>query len=360
MARPTQAIINLAALRHNYALAQQLAGNGKILAVVKANAYGHGIVGVAKALESLVPAFGVACIEEAVQLRNADIKAPILLLEGAFTPDEIAVASKQGFWLMLTNQRQLTDLLAAEITRPINIWLKIDTGMHRLGITPKETTDFYNQLLSCNNVDEVVVATHFASADDLSSNFTDQQLDIFNQATSAIAAPVSLANSAALLGWPDTRRDWSRPGFMLYGNTPFFQAHAEADKLQHVMTLKSAVIALCDVPIGDSVGYANTWVAQRLSKIATVAIGYGDGYPRHAPNGTPVLIKGQRAGLAGRVSMDMISIDVTDIENVQLGDDVILWGEALTANEVASHADSIGYELMTRMPERIPRVYINH
>jgi alanine racemase len=359
MARPTQAIINLAALRHNYALAQQLAGNGKILAVVKANAYGHGIVDIAKALESLVSALGVACIEEAIQLRNAGIKVPILLLEGSFTADEIAVAAQQNFWLMLTNQRQLTELLAAEIIKPINIWLKIDTGMHRLGITPQEVTDFYDQLVSCNHVNEVVIATHFASADDLSSNFTNKQLDTFNQVTSAIAAPVSLANSAGLLGWPNTRRDWSRPGFMLYGNTPFLQMHTDADKLQPVMTLKSAVIALCNVPIGDAVGYGNTWVAQRKSKIATVAIGYGDGYPRHAPNGTPVLIKGQRVGLAGRVSMDMISIDVTDIDDVQLGDEVILWGEALTANEVASHAGTVGYELLTRMPERTPRVYIN-
>jgi alanine racemase len=359
MARPAQAIINLAALRHNHALAQQLAGSGKILAVVKANAYGHGIVDVSKALEPLVSALGVACIEEAIQLRNAGIQLPILLLEGAFTPDEIVIASQQNFWLMLTNQRQLTDLLAADISRPINIWLKIDTGMHRLGITPQETNAFYQQAISCNNVNEVVIATHFASADDLGSNFTDKQQFIFNQAISTLAAPVSLANSAGLLAWPDTRHDWMRPGFMLYGNTPFLQPHAEADKLQPVMTLKSQVIALCDVPIGDSVGYANTWTAQRMSTVATVAIGYGDGYPRHAPNGTPVLIKGQRVGLAGRVSMDMISIDVTDIDNVQLGDEVILWGEALTVNEVASHAGTVGYELLTRMPERTPRVYIN-
>lgn len=360
MARPTKAIIDLAAMRHNYALAQQLSGGGKALAVVKANAYGHGIIDVAKALEPLVPALGVACIEEAIELRNAGIKVPILLLEGAFTADEIVVAAEQDFWLMLTNQQQLTELLAANITKPIKIWLKIDTGMHRLGIAPQETADFYHQLVGCNNVNEVVIATHFASADDLDSDFTNQQLDVFNQATNSIAAPASLANSAGLLGWPSAGRDWSRPGFMLYGNTPFSQAHVEADKLQHVMTLKSAVIAVRDVPVGDTVGYANTWVAERPSKIATIAIGYGDGYPRHAPNGTPVLIKGQRVGLAGRVSMDMISIDVTDVEDVQLGDEVILWGAALTANEVASHAGTIGYELMTRMPECTPRVYINH
>ncbi|MFT6310173.1 MAG: alanine racemase [Porticoccus sp.] len=359
MARPAQAIIDLAALRHNYALAQRLAGSGKVLAVVKANAYGHGIVKVAEVLESLAPALGVACIEEAIQLRNAGIKIPILLMEGAFTFDEIVVASEQGFWLMLTNQQQLTQLLTAKITRPINIWLKIDTGMHRLGIEPAETADFYQQLVGCKNVREVVIATHFASADDLDSKFTDQQLSVFNQATNGIGAPASLANSAGLLGWPAARRDWSRPGFMLYGNTPFAKAHVEADKLQHVMTLKSAVIAVCDVPAGDSVGYANTWVAQRVSRIATVAIGYGDGYPRQAPNGTPVLINGQRVELAGRVSMDMISIDVTDIENVQIGDEVILWGEALSTNEVASYLGTSGYEMMARMPDRVPRIYIN-
>jgi alanine racemase len=359
MARPAQAVIDLAALRYNYALAQRLAASGKVLAVVKANAYGHGIIEVATVLEPLAPALGVACIEEAIQLRNAGIKVPILLMEGAFTFDEIVVASEQGFWLMVTNQQQLTELLTAKITRPINIWLKIDTGMHRLGIEPAETADFYQQLVSCKSVSEVVIATHFANADDLDSKFTDHQLAVFDQATKGIAAPASLANSAGLLGWPTARRDWSRPGFMLFGNTPFAKPHVDADKLQHVMTLRSAVISVRDVPAGDSVGYANTWVAQRPSKIATVAIGYGDGYPRQAPNGTPVLIKGQRVELAGRVSMDMISIDVTGIESVKIGDEVILWGDALTANEVASYVGTSGYELMAGMPERTPRVYIN-
>ena len=359
MARPTQALIDIAALRHNYALAKRLSGEGNALAVVKANAYGHGMVAVAKALEAEVPAFGVACLEEALELRAEGITKPILLLEGVFSEDEVAFAADNNCWLMVCNADQRDWVLGYQGGHALQLWLKVDTGMHRLGIQPHELTSYYQTLTQCKTVSEVVVATHFASADDLQSDFTQQQVSVFDAACADLAAKCSMANSAGLLAWPQTRRDWTRPGFMLYGNTPFTQAHSEADQLLPVMTLKSAVIALRDIAEGETVGYANTWRAERASKIATVAIGYGDGYPRHAPNGTPVLIHGQRVGLAGRVSMDMIALDVTDVPDVAIGDEVILWGAELPVNEVANHVGTIGYELLTRMPLRTPRVLIN-
>ncbi|MGK0500180.1 MAG: alanine racemase [Oceanicoccus sp.] len=364
MARPAQAIIDLAALRHNYQLAQRLSvdavNGGQVMPIVKANAYGHGAIAIAKALEPLAPALGVACIEEALELRQAGITCPILLLEGIFSAEEVLIACEHNFWLMLENQFQLDAILSADLLSPLQVWLKIDTGMHRLGILPEQTHSYYQQLQASPNVaDSIVVATHLASSDDLSSDFTAGQLAVFRQATTSIKAPISLANSPGLLGWPETRGDWNRPGFMLYGNSPFSVPQHNADQLQPVMTLKSAIISLRELAIGESVGYSNSWQTRRRSLIATVAMGYGDGYPRQAPSGTPVLVNGQRVPLVGRVSMDMITVDVTDIAPVQLGDEVILWGAELTANEIAGFVGTIGYEVLTRMPLRTPRVYIN-
>ncbi|MEH6550166.1 MAG: alanine racemase [Pseudomonadales bacterium] len=360
MARPAQAIIDLAALRHNYLLAQSLSGDGQVLAVVKANAYGHGAVEIARALEPLAPALGVACIEEAMELRNAGIQCPILLLEGTFTADEVEVASAQSFWLMVENTQQVEAILGASIEAPVRVWLKIDTGMHRLGILPEQVAEYYQRLRASFNVnDDITLATHLASGDDLDSDFTEVQLACFDQAVVGIKASHSIANSPGLLAWPQARRGWNRPGFMLYGNSPLAGSHPEGDKLKPVMTLKSSVIGLRDIQPGESVGYANSWTAERPSRIATVAMGYGDGFPRHTPNGTPVLVDGQRVPLVGRVSMDMITLDVTELDNIEIGSEVILWGVDITANELAISAGTIGYEVLTRMPLRTPRVYIN-
>ena len=359
MARPAQAIINLKALRHNFKLAASLCAPGQALAVVKANAYGHGAVPVAQALADLAPAFGVACIEEALELRGAGISAPILLLEGIFSPEEVSVAAEQNFWLMLENDQQFSALENAAVSRALKVWLKVDTGMHRLGLSVDDLGPAYRRMQACKNVDKtIVVATHFACGDDLESDMTVQQISRLRDAARDLGAPLSLANSPGILGWPQARAEWNRPGFMLYGNSPFVVAQAEADKLQAVMTLKSAIISLRDIAVGESVGYAASWTAERPTKIATVAMGYGDGYPRQAPSGTPVLVKGQRVHLVGRVSMDMVTLDVTDLESVALGDEVIFWGETLSANEVAQYAGTIGYEALTRMPMRTPRVYV--
>ena len=358
MARPTQAKLDLGALRHNVSVARKLAPHSKLMAVVKANAYGHGAATIAAALQPNVDALAVASLEEAVALRDVGITLPILLLEGIFEASELGIAAQLEVWLSIHNEQQLQWLEDATLSTPLPCWLKIDTGMNRLGVTPASALQYYQRLMATPNAaDNIVTYTHFASADDVHNQQTQRQIAVFDDLP--FSAARSAANSAALLAWPLAHYDWVRPGYMLYGNSPMAQDHPNAQTLKPVMSLTSAVIALHDVAVGESVGYGGTWVAQRPSVIATVTVGYGDGYPREAPNGTPVLVNGQRATLAGRVSMDMITVDVTDIQNVQRGTEVVLWGAGLPLGEVARWANTIGYELTTRMPQRTPRVVVN-
>lgn len=357
MSRATQAQLNLQALRQNLAHARSLAPDARVMCVVKANGYGHGAVEIARALDPLTDALAVACIEEALELREHGITSPILLLEGWFEAAELAIAVEHKLWVMIDNQRQLQWLEEARLPSPVTCWLKVDTGMHRLGVPMDEAADYYRRLLASDNTcGEIVTCTHFACADELSSPMTNEQLQRFERVTSGLDGPLSAANSAGVLAWPDSHYDWIRPGYMLYGNSPLSSHHPNAVALQPVMTLVSAIISLRHIAEGETVGYGATWTAPRPSRIATISIGYGDGYPRMASNGTPVLINGQRAPLVGRVSMDMITVDVTDLTEVAIGDPVTLWGEGLPADEVASHAGTIGYELTTRMPQRTPRV----
>ena len=364
MSRPSTAIIDIQALRDNFLLAQSLAPDSKTMPMVKANAYGHGALAVAKALEDLAHAFGVACIEEALALREAGIKQPILLLEGTYSADEVPVAEQENLWLMVENKPQVEAILNAQLKNPVNVWIKLDTGMHRLGFPTHEAQSIFEQLSASQNVGEqIVLATHFAWADSLTEPMTQQQLASFESSVETFNQQntlQSLANSASILGWPQTQRDWQRPGYMLYGNSPFSVPQANADKLKPVMTFSSAIISIRTVQVGESVGYTANWVAQKTSQIATIAVGYGDGYPRQAPNGTPVLIQGEECPIVGRVSMDMITVDITDLpQTPAIGEPVILWGPQLPVNKIASYCDTIGYELLTRMPSRVPRVYIN-
>ncbi|MBT5106841.1 MAG: alanine racemase [Porticoccaceae bacterium] len=358
MSRPTKAVIDLQALRHNYELAQSLAPKSKTIPMVKANAYGHGAIKVSQALSDIAPAFGVACIEEALELRDAGIKQPILLLEGTFEATELKLAATKGFWVMVENHQQKEAILNADLALPLNVWLGVDTGMHRLGFQPGEIADIYKTLNSSRNISQPIVFTsHFACADNLDSDSTLKQIQTF-KACAPVTALQSLANSAAILAWPKAQREWQRPGYMLYGNSPFAVAQENADQLKPVMSFESAVISLRTIAAGESVGYTANWTAERESTIATITVGYGDGYPRNAINGTPVLINGIRCPLVGRVSMDMITVDVTALSEVAIGDKAVLWGPELPVNEVASYCDTIGYELLTRMPERVPRVYL--
>ena len=358
MSRPTRAVIDLQALRHNYQLAQSLAPESKTIPMVKANAYGHGAIKVSQALADIAPAFGVACIEEALELRDAGIKQPVLLLEGAFDAAELKLAATKGFWVMIENHQQKEAIINADLAVPLTVWLGVDTGMHRLGFLPGDIAEVYKTLNSSRNISQPIVFTsHFACADDLNNKATLKQIDAF-KACAPVTALQSLANSAAILAWPKAQREWQRPGYMLYGNSPFAVPQENADQLKPVMSFESAVISLRTIAAGESVGYTANWTAERDSTIATVTVGYGDGYPRNATNGTPVLINGVRCPLVGRVSMDMITVDVTDLREVAIGDKALLRGPELPVNEVASHCDNIGYELLTRMPGRVPRVYL--
>ncbi|TDG12112.1 alanine racemase [Seongchinamella unica] len=360
MARANQARLNLQSLRDNLALARRLAPASRVMSVVKANGYGHGAVTVARALAPLSDALAVACIEEAMELRAAGLETPVLLLEGVFEASELAIAARENFWVTIDNRQHLGWLEEARLPAPLRCWLKVDTGMHRLGVPAAETADYHQRLAVSNNCQgDIVTCTHFASADDLGSNQTNEQLALFERATAGLSGLRSAANSPGVLGWPASHYDWIRPGYMLYGNTPFQEPHPNTNALKPVMTLCSSVISLREVAVGETVGYGASWSAQRQSRIATVSIGYGDGYPRMAANGTPVLVNGHRAPLAGRVSMDMITVDVTDLPEVNIGDEVVLWGEDLPVGEVAAHANTIGYELTTRMPSRTPRVVID-
>ncbi|PKG99404.1 alanine racemase [Paraglaciecola sp. MB-3u-78] len=364
MSRPAKIIIDLAAIQANCRLAQTLAPHSKTVAVVKADAYGHGAVEVTKALEPQVEMFTVSCLEEALILRENGLKKPILLLEGCFDIGELKIALDNQCEIIVHSRLQLEQLLNTRLKTPLNIWLKIDTGMHRLGILPKEVESIYAKLVESSNVNNIVLMTHFAHADAVGGAHTAKQISQFETCIQPIVAhanhkvELSMANSAALLAWQQTRVDWNRPGIMLYGLSPFAETIEEATALIPAMNFESQVIALREILTGESVGYGCTWTAQRPSVIATIAVGYGDGYPRTAKSGTPVLINNQRAPLAGRVSMDLISVDVTELANVQLGDKAVLWGKTLSANEVASWADTIGYELVTRMPRRVTRHFV--
>jgi alanine racemase len=364
MSRPAKIIIDIAAIQANCRLAQTIAPFSKTVAVIKADAYGHGAVEVAKALEPQVEMFTVSCLEEALGLRENGLSKPILLLEGCFDQTELISAMHNQCELVVHNTLQLEQLLNASLETPMKIWLKIDTGMHRLGILPKDVGSIYAKLAVSANVKSIVLMTHFAHADDVGGAHTTMQISCFENCIQPIVENISqkielsMANSAALLAWHQTRMDWNRPGIMLYGLSPFVQPLDVTKQLIPAMDFESQVIALREISSGESVGYGCTWTAQKPSIIATIAVGYGDGYPRTAKSGTPVLINNQRAPLVGRVSMDLISVDVTDLIKVELGDKVLLWGKALSANEVANWAGTIGYELVTRMPSRVTRYFV--
>ncbi|MFK8020256.1 MAG: alanine racemase [Pseudomonadales bacterium] len=360
LVRPAKAHISLAALQANLAQVNKCAPNSKIAAVVKANAYGHGAEQCATALEATSNALAVACIDEALSLRSAGIKAPILLLEGHFNAAELELAAKNEFWLMTHNGEQVQQVLDFKGMRELTIWLKVDTGMHRLGLTPDEFPKAHAALTQAPHVAApVVLATHFSSAEEPKVAVTSAQIDALAQLNRASSIPMSLANSAGILAHPTAHAEWVRPGIMLYGCSPLGQEHPQRSntELNPVMSLRTEVIAVHDVAAGEGVGYGLKWRAGKPSKIATVAIGYGDGYPRSAPSGTPVLINGQRAPLCGTVSMDMITVDITELENVTIGSTAELWGKELLVDEVAAMANTISYELLTRMPARVVREY---
>jgi alanine racemase len=344
MSRPAVARIQLAALRHNYRLAKRLHG-GRALAVVKANAYGHGAIPCARALAPEADGFAVAAIEEALALRAAGISSPILLLEGFFDPSELGEIVRQRLWTVVHHRWQVEALVAARLAAPLTLWLKLDSGMHRVGLSPREYRTAAERLRASANVADIVLMTHFARADETDCGATLAQIVEFRAATKGLIGEVSLSNSAAVLAWPQARGDWARPGILLYGASPFGADDPAAAGLKPVMQLESKIIAVQELAAGEPIGYGARYVADRNTRVGVVACGYADGYPRTAGTGTPVQIDGRPSRLIGRVSMDMLTVDLTDLPHAGIGSSVELWGESVPAGDVAAQAGTIAYEL---------------
>ncbi len=359
MTRPVRARIDLQALQHNFDLARQAAADSRLLAVIKANAYGHGAVPVARALQQ-ADAFALASVEEAVQLRDAGIGTPLVLLEGVFAADELEAVVAHNLQVVVHSPEQVDWLEQAAAAAPLHLWLKVDTGMHRLGVSSVQVHEVRRRLsaLIAARGGSLRLMSHLACADEPRHPANDSQLAAF-RTLDAGGLERSLANSAALLSRPDMRFDWVRPGIMLYGVSPFAPAVDQQTQLRPVMTLESQLIAVYARNKGDRIGYGQSWTCPCDMTVGIAAAGYGDGYPRHAPAGTPVLVNGKVAPLIGRVSMDMICVDLRVQPDARIGDTVQLWGASLPVEAVAARADTIGYELLCNVSPRVPRDYLN-
>ncbi len=355
MSFPT-ATIDAGALRHNLAAVRRFAPASKVLAVIKANAYGHGIVPVAHALDS-ADGFGVARIGEGMALRAGGVTRPIVLLEGVFSTDELQQAATANFELVVHSLAQVEQLEQAGVSHRFDVWLKLNTGMNRLGVTPAEFDEVRRRLQACAAVGRIRLMTHLFGAEEAGGVGTRQQIGDFLAMTAGMNLDRSVANSAGLIAWPEARTEWVRPGLMLYGISPIPGQDADQLGLRPAMTLTTQLIAVRRVTRGEGVGYNAIWRAPKDSLIGIAAIGYGDGYARNVRSGAPVLVDGHPATVAGRVSMDMTAIDVTDVPNAKIGDSVVLWGEGVPADRVATYADTIAYELVCGIAQRVARVW---
>ncbi|THF61121.1 alanine racemase [Pseudothauera nasutitermitis] len=340
--RPARALIDLDALRHNYLLARERHG-GRALAVVKANAYGHGAVRCALELADVADGYAVACLEEALELRAAGIRLPILLLEGVFEAAELADVERENLWMVVHHAEQARMIEQASPARPYTVWLKVNSGMNRAGFRPEEVVAAWNRLQGTGKVGEIALMTHFARADEPDVPGTAEQIATFDMATATLPGPRSVANSAGVLHWRAARRDWARPGILLYGADPL---PGEPGGLRPVMTLESRIMAVREIAPGAPLGYGARFQAERPTRVGLVAMGYADGYPRTAPDGTPVSVDGRPTRLIGRVSMDMLTVDLTDLPAAGIGSRVELWGREVGINRVAASAGTISYELL--------------
>ncbi len=372
------ATIDLQALRANLSLVRTTNPNCSLVVVVKANAYGHGLIAVAGALRSQLrgrDCFGVATLDEALTLRRAGITEPVLLLEGFVTTAELELIVQHGFHFVVHALYQVEILQAycesGQDIAPLTLWLKLDTGMHRLGLNEADFVAAWKALHGSPHVDKIVVMSHFACADDPHSPVTERQIASLRQSLSHAGVAdgdceLSLAASSAILIWPQTHFHWLRPGIMLYGGSAIVGENGIDRGLLPVMTLRSRIISIKTVAPGEIIGYGATYVCEREHRLAVVSIGYGDGYPRSAPNGTPVLVSCRSeqgwvqkpAALAGRVSMDKIIVDLSGCDDAAVGDEVILWGEGLPADEIARRCGTIAYELFCQVTARVHYVYI--
>jgi alanine racemase len=348
------ATIDTGALRHNLKIIRRRAPKSRVMAVIKANAYGHGLIRVAQALDT-ADAFAVARVDEALVLREAGIKTSILLLEGVLNREQLDAAAGADLELVVHTPEQIELLRAAPANARLQVWLKLDSGMNRLGFKGAAFQAAQAALSTLPALKAPVnLITHLASADRPELPTTADQLRTFGAATRTLEGERSVASSAAILGFPDSQADWVRPGLLLYGVSPFVSSIGADHELRPVMTLRSCVIATKDVAVGEQVGYGGEWTATRPTRLAIAAVGYGDGYSRSLASGTPLLVNGERAKLAGRVSMDMIAIDVTDVRRApRPGDPVILWGEGLPVEEIAPWARTNPYALLCGVSQRV-------
>jgi len=351
MSRPVEAIIDLQALRHNLSVAKTHAGKAKVFAVVKAEAYGHGLDTV---IPGLVAADGFAVIEfdSAIRIRDAGVNKPVLMLEGFFGERELQRFSELNLSTVVHEASQVAALVSAKLPKPVDVFLKINTGMNRLGFVSDEAAGVYRALAACANVGKILAMTHFADAD--GRRGVDWQMQTLTRATTSLDLKICTANSAALLRFPESHGAWVRPGIMLYGASPFADTTASELNLRPVMTLRSQIIAVQELAAGDCVGYACTFEAVKPMRIGIVAAGYGDGYPRHAPSGTPILVGGKRVQTVGRVSMDTMCVDLSVLPKAGVGTPVTLWGEGIPVEEIATASGTVSYDLLTRVTRRVP------
>jgi len=349
MSRPIQARIDLSALEGNLNVARRYA-KSRILAVVKANAYGHGLLRAASALQA-ADGFALLDIRDAITLREAGFRQMLLLLEGAFGVDDMSLLAEYEISSVLHSHNQIRMLDAYPRRGRLSLWLKLNTGMNRLGFAPEEARAVVSQLSAHPSVRDITLMTHFANADMPEGIAT--QFERFNAFAASHNLPRSLANSAALLRHPTTHGDWVRPGIMLYGSSPFEDASAKELGLRPAMTLKSEIISVREIQSGEQVGYGGMFRSESKMRVGVVACGYADGYPRHAPTGTPILVDGQRTKTLGRVSMDMLSVDLSGLSGAGVGSSVTLWGEGLPVDEVAQAAGTISYEVLCALASRV-------
>lgn len=366
MTRPIRAEISAAALRHNYHFAKRLAAESQVFAVVKANAYGHGVERVARALHD-ADAFATLELDSAIALRKLGFEQPILMLEGLFAKDEIPIYCQHRLMMVVHSDVQMDMLAQQRPTIPLSVFLKMNSGMNRLGFPPDRYPAQLHKAEAMQQkglIGDLVLMTHLASADgpDGGGESLKRFVDAVYAANGSLLQR-TVANSAATLRYPETHFQWVRPGIMLYGSSPFADQTAAELGLNPVMTLRSEIIGVQTLERGDKVGYAGLYTAKKRMRIGVVACGYADGYPRHAPgdneHGTPVLVGGKRTRTVGRVSMDMMMVDITDLPHVHIGAPVTLWGEGLPADEVAHAAGTVAYELFCAIAPRVKMVEVD-
>ncbi len=354
MSQYAVATLSLDALNDNINQVKRLAPHSKIIAMVKANAYGHGLMAIAKRLAPQVDALGVARISEALQLRAMGIQTPIILMEGAMQPAELPLLSQHQLGIVIHSAYQLTQIEQAKTCQIPSVWIKINTGMNRLGFPCEQASYVYKKLLSLANVQNIIgIMTHFAAADERDNPFTSQQMYLFHQTTQHLTVAKSLANSAGLIAWPASQADWVRPGLMLYGVSPFLDKTGADLGLKPVMQLDASLIAINYCKKGDSIGYNGTYQCPEDMPIGVVSIGYGDGYPRYIREAMPILVNHQLTQVIGLVSMDMLTVDLRPINHANIGSQVTLWGDKLPIEHVAKAAHTSVYELLAGLTARV-------